>query len=44
VTASFQAKQSPPLGVLERWLEESYRAIAPRKLVARLDALPRHDR
>jgi predicted DNA-binding protein (MmcQ/YjbR family) len=44
VTASFQAKQSPPLGVLERWLEESYRAIAPRKLVARLDALPRRDR
>jgi predicted DNA-binding protein (MmcQ/YjbR family) len=37
VTASFIAKQSPPLSVLERWVEESYRAIAPKKVLARLD-------
>jgi predicted DNA-binding protein (MmcQ/YjbR family) len=38
VTARFAAKQSPPLPVLERWVDESYRAIAPRKLLARLQA------
>jgi predicted DNA-binding protein (MmcQ/YjbR family) len=38
VTASFAAKQSPPLAVLERWVDESYRAIAPKKLLARLDS------
>jgi predicted DNA-binding protein (MmcQ/YjbR family) len=37
VTASFTPKQSPPLPVLERWVEESYRTIAPKKLVARLE-------
>lgn len=37
VTASFTAKQSPPVPVLERWVEESYRTIAPKKLVARLE-------
>jgi hypothetical protein len=40
VTASFAAKASPPVPVLERWVEESYRTIAPKKLVARLDAPP----
>ena len=39
VTARFAASDAaPPGAVLERWVEESYRAIAPRKIVARLTA------
>jgi predicted DNA-binding protein (MmcQ/YjbR family) len=34
VTASFGAKAKPPLDVLAFWLAESYRAIAPKKLLA----------
>jgi predicted DNA-binding protein (MmcQ/YjbR family) len=37
VTARFKAKGKPPVAVLERWIEESYRAIAPKKVAARLD-------
>lgn len=29
---------TPPPGVLEDWIDESYRRVAPRKLVAELDA------
>jgi predicted DNA-binding protein (MmcQ/YjbR family) len=28
---------SPPVGVLTDWIEESYRIVAPRRLVAELD-------
>jgi len=38
VTARFAAKEAPPLDMLRAWIEESYRAIAPAKLVAALDA------
>jgi predicted DNA-binding protein (MmcQ/YjbR family) len=38
VTARFTARDKPPLDLLEAWIEESYRAIAPQKLVAALDA------
>jgi len=38
VSASFGPDEVPPLGVLSAWIEESYRAIAPKKLVAELDA------
>src|SRR6185295_13186390 len=38
VTARFRAKEKPPVAVLERWIEESYRAIAPRKVAAGLDS------
>jgi predicted DNA-binding protein (MmcQ/YjbR family) len=38
VTAQFIARDKPPLDLLEAWIEESYRAIAPAKLVAALDA------
>lgn len=37
VSAKFGAKEKPPLGMLKDWIEESYRAIAPKKLVATLD-------
>jgi predicted DNA-binding protein (MmcQ/YjbR family) len=36
VTARFPPGSSPPLALLEAWLDESYRAIAPAKLVALL--------
>jgi predicted DNA-binding protein (MmcQ/YjbR family) len=38
VTASFEPGDSIPLDLLTLWIEESYRAIAPKKLVAELDA------
>ena len=38
VTARFADGEEPPVDLLEQWIEESYRAIAPKKLVARLDA------
>jgi predicted DNA-binding protein (MmcQ/YjbR family) len=28
---------TPPLGVLEDWVDESYRTVAPKQLVAELD-------
>lgn len=34
VSASFSGKDSPPLDVLRAWVDESFRAIAPKKLVA----------
>ena len=37
VSASFGAKDTPPLEMLRQWLDESYRAVAPKKLVAWLD-------
>ncbi|HJV05282.1 MAG TPA: MmcQ/YjbR family DNA-binding protein [Actinomycetota bacterium] len=30
---------TPPAAVLEDWIDESYRRVAPRRLVAELDAL-----
>ena len=36
VTASFPKGKKPPLDLLEEWIEESYRAIAPKKLVRTL--------
>lgn len=34
----FDPAERPPEGLLERWMEESYRLQAPKKLVAALDA------
>jgi predicted DNA-binding protein (MmcQ/YjbR family) len=36
ITARFEPGERPPLEILERWLDESYRAVAPKKLVASL--------
>jgi predicted DNA-binding protein (MmcQ/YjbR family) len=36
VTARFGPKEKPPLEVLRAWIDESYRAVAPKKLVAAL--------
>jgi len=38
VTATFGADERPPVDLLRRWIEESYKAVAPRRLVAELDA------
>jgi predicted DNA-binding protein (MmcQ/YjbR family) len=38
VSASFPDGQAPPLPLLKAWIDESYRAQAPKKLVASLDA------
>ena len=36
VTASFEGKQKVPLPLLLDWIDESYRAVAPQKLVKQL--------
>ena len=36
VSASFSAKDAPPLAMLEDWILESYRAVAPKRILAKL--------
>ena len=38
VTLNFEAADKPPLELLKRWVLESYRAVAPKKLLAELEA------
>ncbi|MFY0565741.1 MmcQ/YjbR family DNA-binding protein [Archangium lansingense] len=38
VSANFGARDTPPLDMLRKWLDESYRAVAPKKLVAQMDS------
>ena len=40
VTATFGPKTRPPVPVLKQWIDESYRAVAPKKLVQGLAAGP----
>ena len=40
VTASFGPKNKIPVELLEDWVDESYRAIAPKKLVPELEFKP----
>ena len=40
VTAMFGPRQKPPLDVLKKWIDESYRAVAPARLVRELDGAP----
>ena len=37
VTAHFGGKAKPAISLLEAWLDESYRAVAPKKMVAKLE-------
>jgi predicted DNA-binding protein (MmcQ/YjbR family) len=39
VTAHFTARQKPDIDLIESWIEQSYRAVAPKKLVAGLATL-----
>lgn len=38
VTARFGPKDPVPVEMLKKWIDESYRAVAPKRLVAQLDA------
>lgn len=38
VTARFALRERPPVDLLKRWIDESYRAVAPKRLIASLDA------
>jgi predicted DNA-binding protein (MmcQ/YjbR family) len=38
VTATFGPSDHPPVDILKAWIVESYRAVAPKRLVAGLDA------
>jgi predicted DNA-binding protein (MmcQ/YjbR family) len=38
VTVQCAFKSSPPADLLLEWIEESYRAVAPKRLIAQLDA------
>ncbi len=40
VTARFGPAEKVPLGTLGEWIEESFRAVAPKRVVALLDGLP----
>ena len=40
VTARFSAGEDVPVPLLREWIAESYRAVAPAKLVATLDGAP----
>ncbi len=37
ITASFSRIERVPVRLLQQWIEESYRAVAPRRLVTELD-------
>jgi predicted DNA-binding protein (MmcQ/YjbR family) len=39
VTARFGGRDKPPVEVLRAWIDESFRAVAPKKLVAALPAV-----
>ena len=41
VTAQFAASQTPPLALLKEWIDESYRAQAPKRLSAQLPPVSR---
>lgn len=38
ITATFAADMPVPIDMLKEWVDESYRAVAPKKLVAALEA------
>jgi predicted DNA-binding protein (MmcQ/YjbR family) len=38
VTATFEPSAKPPVAFLKAWIDESYRAVAPKTLVKKLPA------
>jgi predicted DNA-binding protein (MmcQ/YjbR family) len=44
VTARFQRGEAVPVDILRLWIDESYRAIAPKRLVAGLGTTPARPR
>ena len=43
VTARFGAQDDVPVAILQEWVDESYRAIAPKRLVAKLEIAEKVD-
>ena len=41
ITAKYTARQKPDVALLKGWIGQSYRAVAPKKLVAVLDGTPK---
>jgi predicted DNA-binding protein (MmcQ/YjbR family) len=39
VTVQFGPREKPPMDLMRAWIDESYRAVAPKKLVATLKVL-----
>ena len=39
VSARFKADEKPPIEMFKSWIDESYRAIAPKKLIAQLNGV-----
>ena len=39
VSCTFTTADDPPVGLLEDWIDESYRTVAPKKLVKQLDGV-----
>jgi predicted DNA-binding protein (MmcQ/YjbR family) len=39
VSATLDTRKAPPVPMLQQWIDESYRAVAPKKLVAALPPL-----
>lgn len=37
VTAAFKPREKPPLQLLKQWMDESYRAVAPKRVLEELD-------
>jgi predicted DNA-binding protein (MmcQ/YjbR family) len=37
VSARFAAKDAPPVAILKAWIQESYRAVAPKKLLEEME-------
>jgi predicted DNA-binding protein (MmcQ/YjbR family) len=44
VTATFEGKDKVPVALLLEWIDESYRAVAPQKLVKQLPGQPAEER
>jgi predicted DNA-binding protein (MmcQ/YjbR family) len=40
VSARFEPGDAPPLELLRAWIDESYRAVAPKTMIARLPEVP----
>jgi predicted DNA-binding protein (MmcQ/YjbR family) len=40
VTSRFGPRDAPPMEILTQWIDESYRAVAPKKMLTALDASP----
>ena len=38
ITATFTSRAKPPVAMLKQWIDESYRAVAPKTLLRRLQA------